>query len=120
MALRHFLESEEIAFRLNAQVTRVRRAGAGIQMRIDQEGATATLEATHLFVGTGRQPNTDDLGLETVRLKTSREGFLDVNRRLATGVRGIWAAGDVRGGPMFTHTSWDDYRVLLSQLAGDR
>ncbi len=120
MALRQFLESEEIAFRLSARVTRVRRAGAGIRMRIDQEGASATLEATHLFVGTGRQPNTDNLGLETVRLKTSREGFVEVNRHLATGVQGIWAAGDVRGGPMFTHTSWDDYRVLLSQLAGDR
>jgi pyruvate/2-oxoglutarate dehydrogenase complex dihydrolipoamide dehydrogenase (E3) component len=119
-ALRQFLESEEIAFRLNARVSRVRRTAGGIQVRIEQESGHVTLDATHLFVATGRKPNTDDLGLETVGLKTSRDGFLEVNGRLATRVKGIWAAGDVRGGPMFTHTAWDDYRVLLSQLAGDR
>lgn len=119
-ALRQFLESEEIAFRLDARVERVRRRGDGVQVRVRQNGRRVWLDGSHLFVAAGRQPNTDDLGLETVHLKTSRDGFLEVNRRLATGVRGIWAAGDVRGGPMFTHTSWDDYRVLLSQLAGDR
>lgn len=119
-ALRQFLESEEIAFRLNARVERVRRGGDGVQVRVHQDGRSVWLGGSHLFVATGRQANTDDLGLETVHLKTSRDGFLEVNRRLATRVRGIWAAGDVRGGPMFTHTSWDDHRVLLSQLVGDR
>jgi len=42
-----------------------------------------------------------------------------VNERLATSAAGIWAAGDIRGGPMFTHTSWDDYRILASQFLGD-
>jgi len=42
-----------------------------------------------------------------------------IDRRLATNVAGIWAAGDIRGGPQFTHTSWDDYRILVSQLIGD-
>lgn len=119
-ALRQFLESEEIAFRLSARVERVRRGGDGVQVRVHQNGRSVWLDGSHLFVATGRQANTDDLGLETVHLKTSRDGFLEVNRRLASRVRGIWAAGDVRGGPMFTHTSWDDHRVLLSQLAGDR
>jgi pyruvate/2-oxoglutarate dehydrogenase complex dihydrolipoamide dehydrogenase (E3) component len=43
-----------------------------------------------------------------------------VDERLATNMEGVWAAGDIRGGPMFTHTSWDDYRILLSQIAGDK
>jgi pyruvate/2-oxoglutarate dehydrogenase complex dihydrolipoamide dehydrogenase (E3) component len=38
---------------------------------------------------------------------------------LRTNVEGVWAAEDIRGGPMFTHTSYDDYRVLLSQMTGD-
>ncbi|HEY6579790.1 MAG TPA: FAD-dependent oxidoreductase, partial [Rubrobacter sp.] len=65
-----------------------------------------------------RLPNTDDLGLENVGLETSK-GIIEVDERLATSIEGIWAAGDIRGGPMFTHTSWDDHRVLLSQMAGD-
>ena len=60
----------------------------------------------------------DDLGLENVGLDTAKS-IVEVDERLATKVEGIWAAGDVRGGPMFTHTSWDDHRILLSQIAGD-
>jgi pyruvate/2-oxoglutarate dehydrogenase complex dihydrolipoamide dehydrogenase (E3) component len=119
-ALRQFLESEEIAFRLSTRVLRARRSGRSIALTLEHAGRKTSLQASQVFVATGRKPNTDDLGLETVGLKTSRDGFLEVNRRLATRVRGIWAAGDVRGGPMFTHTSWDDYRVLLSQIGGDR
>ncbi|MFN2385033.1 MAG: FAD-dependent oxidoreductase [Thermoanaerobaculia bacterium] len=119
-ALRQFLESEEIAFRLNARVERARRAGEGVQLQIRQDGGSVRLEGSHLFVAVGRRANTDDLGLGKIGLRSSRDGFLRVDRRLATRVRGVWAAGDVRGGPMFTHTAWDDYRVLLSQLAGDR
>ena len=52
-------------------------------------------------------------------MKVSVRGIVEADKRLATSIAGVWAAGDVRGGPMFTHTSWDDYRVLLSQLAGD-
>jgi pyruvate/2-oxoglutarate dehydrogenase complex dihydrolipoamide dehydrogenase (E3) component len=86
-----------------------------------EDGGTGPTEirASHLFVATGRQPNTDGLGLETIGVKVSERGIVEADRRLATNIEGVWAAGDVRGGPMFTHTSWDDYRVLLSQMAGD-
>jgi pyruvate/2-oxoglutarate dehydrogenase complex dihydrolipoamide dehydrogenase (E3) component len=63
--------------------------------------------------------NTEDLGLETIGVKVSDHGIVAANEQLATNVEGVWVAGDIRGGPMFTHTSWDDYRILLSQLAGD-
>jgi pyruvate/2-oxoglutarate dehydrogenase complex dihydrolipoamide dehydrogenase (E3) component len=57
--------------------------------------------------------------LETVGAEMDQHGYLLVDRGLATNVKGIWAAGDARGGPQFTHTAWDDYRILLSQIAGD-
>jgi len=60
------------------------------------------LQASHLFVATGRTPNTDDLGLETVGVQLSERGNVVVNERLATNIEGIWAAGDIRGGPLFT------------------
>jgi pyruvate/2-oxoglutarate dehydrogenase complex dihydrolipoamide dehydrogenase (E3) component len=115
--LQHLLEAEGIGFRVNASIIRIEQAGARIAVQLENDAAA--LRATHLFVAAGRRPNTDDLGLETVGLKTSQHGFIEVNERLATNVRGVWAAGDIRGGPMFTHTAWDDYRVLQSQLAGD-
>jgi pyruvate/2-oxoglutarate dehydrogenase complex dihydrolipoamide dehydrogenase (E3) component len=119
-ALRLILESEEIAFRLETSVERVEKSGADVRVLLKTGGGRDVLTVSHLLVATGRRPNTDDLGLETVGLKTARDGTIEVTRRLATNVRGVWAAGDIRGGPMFTHTAWDDFRVLASQLAGDR
>jgi len=92
--------------------------GSGLTITLEG-GDPAEVDASHLFVATGRLPNTDDLGLENIGLETSK-GIVEVDERLAsTEVEGIWAAGDIRGGPMFTHTSWDDHRILLSQIAGD-
>lgn len=101
-AIQQFLEREGIQFHLSAHI-----------QSIDELGAT------HIFLATGRTPNTDDLGLETVGVETTPPGFVKVDKRLATNVPGIWAAGDIRGGPLFTHTSWDDYRILRSQMSGD-
>ena len=119
-ALRSLLESEQIAFRLESRVARVEERGDGIRLSLERKDGRETIMASDLFVATGRQPNTDDLGLETIGLEPEDDGTIRVSKRLATPVRGVWAAGDIRGGPMFTHTAWDDYRILLSQLSGDR
>jgi len=120
LALRTILESEDVAFRLGHRLTGVSSGRDGIGLSLTSRGGTETLSASDVFVATGRRPNSDDLGLETIGLAPEKDGTIAVNRRLATRVRGVFAAGDVRGGPMFTHTAWDDSRVLLSQLAGDR
>jgi pyruvate/2-oxoglutarate dehydrogenase complex dihydrolipoamide dehydrogenase (E3) component len=101
-AIQKFLEAEEITFQLNATIDSV-----------DQLGTE------DVFIAVGRTPNTDDLGLETVGVERDAKGYVKIDKRLATNVAGIWAAGDIRGGPQFTHTSWDDYRILLSQMHGD-
>ncbi len=118
-ALQSSLAAEGITFHLNARVSRVDSNDGSIKVTIEETGKSSTLEASHLFVATGRTPNTEDLGLETIGVEVSDRGIVKSNERLETNVKGIWAAGDIRGGPMFTHTSWDDYRILLSQLSGD-
>jgi pyruvate/2-oxoglutarate dehydrogenase complex dihydrolipoamide dehydrogenase (E3) component len=118
-ALQKLLEAEGINFRLNTHINSVMKNASGIEVVVKVSDREESLMATDLFVAIGRLPNTDDLGLETVEVKVSERGIIEVDKRLATNVPGIWAAGDVRGGPMFTHTSWDDYRILLSQMAGD-
>ena len=116
--LRALLAEEGVEFVFCERAEKVAVDGDGLTLTLDG-GDPAEVHATHLFLATGRKPNTDDLGLENVGLETDKRGFIEVDERLATPVEGIWAAGDIRGGPMFTHTSYDDHRVLLSQITGD-
>jgi pyruvate/2-oxoglutarate dehydrogenase complex dihydrolipoamide dehydrogenase (E3) component len=118
-ALQNILADEGIAFRLGACVEAVSIGAGGLSVRVRANGNADSVTASHLFIATGRRPNTDDLGLGTIGLPTDDSGFIPVDPRLATTVPGIWAAGDVRGGPLFTHTAWDDHRILESQLLGD-
>ena len=117
-ALQTVLESEGVKFHLKTAVASIETDRGGVSLRLGQDDASK-LSASHIFVATGRRPNTDDLGLESVGVTTTKQGTIIVDERLATNVKGIWAAGDVRGGPQFTHTAWDDYRVLMSQLRSD-
>jgi pyruvate/2-oxoglutarate dehydrogenase complex dihydrolipoamide dehydrogenase (E3) component len=118
-ALQELLETDGVEFLLNSQVKRIASLNAGLELTVEKSDGPQQFEASQVFVATGRKPNTDELGLETVGVGVSDAGIVEVNELLATNVKGIWAAGDIRGGPMFTHTSWDDYRVLISQLIGD-
>ncbi|HTM58124.1 MAG TPA: FAD-dependent oxidoreductase [Candidatus Udaeobacter sp.] len=118
-ALRAMLEREGIRFFTSAAVDRVRRDGHAVDVSIVGTMGSQWMRATHLFIAAGRRPNTDDLGLDSVGVDRDEDGFVRVDERLATSVEGIWAAGDIRGGPMFTHASWDDHRILRSQLDGD-
>ena len=121
--LQDCLGAEGISFVFHANLELVETNETGdadsLTLMYTQNGVSAEMVASHLFVATGRVPNTDDLGLETVGVKLAEHGNVAVDERLATNVEGIWAAGDIRGGPLFTHTSWDDYRILQSQLLGD-
>lgn len=120
-AIRHALETEGIQFMLNAKASKVATQTNGILVTVTDENTNDVrrVEASHIFIATGRKPNTDDLGLDTIGLETTKKGTLDADMRLRTSVPGIWAVGDIRGGPMFTHTSWDDFRIVESQLLGD-
>ena len=118
-ALQKLLEAEGIAFQTNTTVERI-EAKEGVTLHTRHNDRAGKLIGSHLFVAIGREPNTDDLGLETVGVLQDAHGYVKVDARLATNVEGIWAAGDIRGGPQFTHTSWDDHRILLSQMTGDK
>jgi pyruvate/2-oxoglutarate dehydrogenase complex dihydrolipoamide dehydrogenase (E3) component len=118
-ALRNLLEHEGVRIRVNTGVRSIKNNHPGATVILKDGNGPAEIKTSQVFVATGRTPNTSDLGLETVGLKVSEDGFVETNERLETNVKDIYVAGDIRGGPMFTHTSWDDYRILLSQIAGD-
>ena len=74
------------------------------------------LPGSHVLAATGRTPNSDDLNLAAAGVETDDAGYIKVNERLETNVPGVYALGDVKGGPAFTHIAYDDYRVLKANL----
>jgi pyruvate/2-oxoglutarate dehydrogenase complex dihydrolipoamide dehydrogenase (E3) component len=114
--LRKALEAEGMQFLMDADAKDVEKTAAGIALTVEVGGETKTVHGTHLLVATGRTPNTDDLGLEQAGVETDARGYARVNSRLETNVPGIWALGDVTGGPAFTHISWNDYQIVYGNL----
>jgi pyruvate/2-oxoglutarate dehydrogenase complex dihydrolipoamide dehydrogenase (E3) component len=111
--LQKALEAEGVRFILKARTTRVERDNGQVTLRLE---SGESVRGSHLLVATGRRPNTDDLGLETTGVKTTPKGFIPVNGRLETNVPGIWALGDVNGGPAFTHISYNDHQIVYANL----
>lgn len=104
----------------SAQVTSVAGAGAGgVTVSYRDGGAARTVESDAVLVALGREPVTEGLGLDAAGVETTAAGAIVVDDRLRSSQPHIYAVGDVNGGPQFTYISLDDYRVVLSQLAGD-
>ena len=110
------LRKDGIEVQLQAETARVRREGASIVLTVKIGGAEHEIGGTHLLVAVGRVPNTEALHCERAGVALDAHGFVKVNSRLETTAEGIWAIGDVKGGPAFTHISYDDYRVLRTNL----
>ncbi len=105
----------ELLLETEAQSARQDDGGA-IQLTVGAQDGELTLSGSHLLVAAGRPPNTDLLNLEAAGVETDGRGFVKVNERLETNVSGVWALGDVKGGPAFTHISYDDYRIIEANL----
>ncbi|HLZ24402.1 MAG TPA: mercuric reductase [Ktedonobacterales bacterium] len=75
-----------------------------------------TLAGSHVLVAVGRTPNTDALNVGAAGIAVDKRGHITVNERLETNAPGIYAIGDVTGGPAFTHISYDDFRILRTNL----
>lgn len=114
------LRDEGIDVRLGAEVRRLRAASAGPQVEFVDiaTGIATTLEASHVLLAAGRVPGTDALGLDRAGVATDPRGFVLVDPQLRTSADGVYAIGDVKGGPAFTHIAYDDYRVLARNLLG--
>ncbi len=110
------LREDGITILLGAKATRVERGGVGIRLTVEVDGREQMVEGTDLLVATGRKPNTAVLELQKAGVEVDEKGYVRVNDRLETTAAGVYAVGDVKGGPAFTHISYDDYRVLKENL----
>jgi pyruvate/2-oxoglutarate dehydrogenase complex dihydrolipoamide dehydrogenase (E3) component len=115
-ALQKALEAEGVEFCMNSDVIKVDRQQGRITVAIATGEKIQTITGTHLLAATGRRPNTDDLGLDKAGVALDSQGYVKVNARLETGAPGIWALGDVNGGPAFTHISYNDYQIAYANI----
>src|SRR5918992_1555071 len=116
-AVAEILRQDGVEVLLETQAQRAEQTEDGrIRLTIRTSGGERTREGSHLLVAAGRPPNTDRLNLEAAGVETDKRGFIRVNERLETNVPGIWALGDVKGGPAFTHISYDDFRIVRINL----
>lgn len=103
-----------------AFVSRIEEADAGLRLTVaTSNGEESAVEADAVLLATGRTPATADLALEAAGIETDERGYIVVDDHLRTSAPGVWAVGDVNGGPQFTYISLDDYRIVLDQLVGD-
>lgn len=111
------LREDGIQILLNTTLVRAEQPKRGnILLTVSGPEGERTLIGSHLLVAAGRTPNSDTLNLSSAGVEIDRQGFIKVNERLETNVPGIYALGDVKGGPAFTHISYDDYRIIRTNL----
>jgi pyruvate/2-oxoglutarate dehydrogenase complex dihydrolipoamide dehydrogenase (E3) component len=117
--IRKVLKEDGIDVRLNADASAVRETADGITLTLDSQTTNCSITGSHLLLAAGREPATDQLGLENTGIRTNKHGEIQVNNRLETDVDGVYCMGDVKGGAAFTHISYDDYRVVRDNLLND-
>lgn len=115
--IKEILEAEGIDVVVDADAIRFTKRDNGFEV-IPREGAHP-ISGTDLLVAVGRQPNTDDLGLDRAGVKTDARGYIVVDDQLRTNVEHIWAMGDCNGKGAFTHTSYNDFEIVAANLLDD-
>jgi pyruvate/2-oxoglutarate dehydrogenase complex dihydrolipoamide dehydrogenase (E3) component len=119
-ALANCLRREGIEIQLNAAVEQVYKSPEGkVGVTFRTPKGKQEWTGSHLLLALGRAPITKDLDLPAAGVETTATHFIKVNDRLETNVSGIWAIGDVSGGPQFTHASLDDFRILRENVFGN-
>ncbi len=118
-AILEILQEDGVTVLLEAHAMRAAQDSDGrIRLVLQTPDGTCEIAGSHLLAAAGRVPNTERLDLPTAGITVDGHGFIPVDDRLETAVPGLYALGDVKGGPAFTHVSYDDFRIVRSALLG--
>jgi pyruvate/2-oxoglutarate dehydrogenase complex dihydrolipoamide dehydrogenase (E3) component len=113
----NILEDEDIKIYTNARTTKFQQEANGkITATVVVDGNLEKINCSHVLIAIGRAPQTDTLGLDKTGVKTDEKGNIIVNGKLETSKEGIYALGDVTGGPAFTHISYNDFIIVYGNL----
>lgn len=116
--IHEILEEDGINILLNTDTKRVEKNGNKTNVFIKRDEKEEKIECSHLMIATGRIPVTEDLKLENTQVKLDDKGNIKVDHTLKTDEDNIYALGDVKGGPQFTHIAHDDYRIVVDNIFG--
>lgn len=116
-AVAAILRDDGVNLAMEARPAHVETGSDGwVTLTVDTPEGRSTIKGSHLLVAAGRTPNTERLNLAAAGIESDAQGNIVVNERLETRVPGVYALGDVKGGPAFTHISYDDFRILRTNL----
>jgi pyruvate/2-oxoglutarate dehydrogenase complex dihydrolipoamide dehydrogenase (E3) component len=110
------LQTDGIEILLDTEAIGVDTSASGVELQLRGPAGERTVAGSHLLLAAGRVPNSDRLNLASAGVNVDARGFITVDDRLQTNVTGIYALGDIKGGPAFTHISYDDYRIIRNNL----
>jgi pyruvate/2-oxoglutarate dehydrogenase complex dihydrolipoamide dehydrogenase (E3) component len=111
--LEDILKEDGMTIHLLSGLTGISSANDNLSLKIQsKDGNESSITASHVLFASGRRPNTDRINISNTSIEVDRRGYIKTNDQLQTNVEGVYALGDVRGPPAFTHISYDDFRVL--------
>ncbi|MGN7818636.1 mercuric reductase [Chitinophaga sp. 22536] len=114
--MKKILEAEDIQVFTSTTTEKISGSQGNIQVELQTGGKSQNITGTHLLVATGRQPQTASLQLSKTNVTLDEKGYVQVNDQLETSCPGIYALGDVKPGPAFTHISYNDHLLLYKNL----
>jgi pyruvate/2-oxoglutarate dehydrogenase complex dihydrolipoamide dehydrogenase (E3) component len=116
-AIQEIFEQDGIRIILEADTHSASQETDGaICLKLTCKEGEETISGSHLLVAAGRTPNTDMLNLGTAGVEVDEQGYIIADDMLHTSAEGVYALGDVKGGPAFTHIAYDDYRIIRNNL----
>lgn len=115
-AIGAILQSEGIVLRLGADCIRLGDHGADVVVGVTCKSGEPEVVGSHVLLAVGRRPNTEDLGLERAGVALDERGYIQVDDQLRTNVPGIWALGDCNGRGAFTHTAYNDFEIVATNV----
>jgi pyruvate/2-oxoglutarate dehydrogenase complex dihydrolipoamide dehydrogenase (E3) component len=117
-AMQQILADENVTFHMNAQLKKVKKNSDGqiVTTIMMDDGREHQLTCSHVLVAAGRSPRTKALNLQNTGVHVNDKGYIKVNDYLQTNVEGVYALGDVNGGPAFTHIAYNDYTIVFRNL----
>ncbi len=115
--LTEILQAEDIGIRTDTVTTRFKqKTGGKITAVLSKDGKEEKIKCSHVLLAVGRIPQTEALNLPKTGVKVDEHKNIIVNNKLETNIKGIYALGDVKGGPAFTHISYNDYTIVYRNL----
>jgi pyruvate/2-oxoglutarate dehydrogenase complex dihydrolipoamide dehydrogenase (E3) component len=115
-AVAQILAEDGIEILLNSSPTEATPTDNGVTLHVKTPDGERDITGSHVLAAAGRVPNTDALNLAAAGVATNERGYIQANERLETSAPGIYALGDVKGPPAFTHISYDDFRIIRTNL----